>query len=189
MAAKKKKTQARKTGKKPKNKPQWPVNRDVLFRPNRHDYVRKVNRPDGCVFCFSAKEELSFDTLCIYKTKHSQILLNKYPYNSGHLLVLPTDHVGSILDLSPERYDDLHHTLRLAVQAIQDVYAPTGMNLGLNQGSSAGAGIPDHMHYHLVPRWNGDLNFFPLIAGTKAVIETLECSYQKFSDYFKKVQA
>ncbi len=164
----------------------WPLKRNVFFRPGRMKYVRKLVHETGCVFCNSANKPMSFDSLCVFKSKHSQIILNKYPYNNGHLLVLPLPHLGNILDLSPERFEDLHQTLRLAMEAIQNVYAPTGFNMGLNHGASAGAGIPDHIHYHLVPRWGGDLNFFPLIADAKIVVETLESSYQKFSAYFSK---
>ena len=171
-----------------KNKPSdWPLKRNIFFRPNRLKYVRKLIKDEGCVFCKSANEKkLSFKTLCVYKTKHSQIVLNKYPYNNGHLLVLPLSHIGNILELSPERFADLHETLRVAMKAIQDLYDPAGFNVGLNHGKAAGAGIPEHIHYHVVPRWNSDLNFFPLIAETKLVIETIEQSYEKFQSYFEK---
>ena len=79
-------------------------------------------------------------------------------------------------------------TLRLAIQAVQAVYAPNGMNIGMNHGASGGAGIPEHLHYHVVPRWNGDLNFFPLIANTKLVLETLEQTYGKFTEYFETIK-
>lgn len=170
-----------------KKKPDWPLKRRVLFRPNRLKYVRQLIKNEGCVFCRSALSPLSYETLCVYKTQHSQIVLNKYPYNNGHLLVLPLEHVGQLLDLSPERYDDLHRCLRLAVQAIQKVYNPSGFNIGLNHGAAAGAGLPDHLHYHVVPRWSGDLNFFPLIAETKLVVEDVEDTYQRLSDYFREV--
>ncbi len=178
----------KKTIKKENKKDIWPNKRNVFFRPERMKYVRKLVKSDVCVFCSSAKQKASLETLCIYKSKYTQIVLNKYPYNNGHLLVLPLEHVGQILDLSPERFEDLHKTLRLAVQAIQCVYQPNGFNIGMNHGSTGGAGIPDHLHYHIVPRWNGDLNFFPLIAETKVVIESLEQSYDKFSAYFKNIK-
>ena len=149
-------------------------------------YVRKLVKQEGCVFCKAANEEASVETLCLFKTTHSQIVLNKYPYNNGHLLILPLQHGGKLLELSPEQFDDLHATLRLAMEAIENVYQPQGFNVGMNHGLSGGAGIPDHLHYHIVPRWGGDLNFFPLIANTKLVIETVETSYQKFSSYFRE---
>ena len=179
----KKKTQAKK--KSSVYAEDWPSKRNIFYRPGRMKYVRKLVKTEACVFCRSAKEEISASTLCVYKTKHSQVLLNKYPYNNGHLLILPLAHIGDLLDLSPEGFDDLHRVIRLAVQAIKAVYQPGGYNIGLNNGVAAGAGIPEHLHYHLIPRWRGDLNFFPLIAETKVVIENLEDSYDKFLDYFK----
>ncbi len=170
------------------NEDVWPLERDLFFRPGRMKYVRKLVKPKGCVFCTSAKKTENIKTLCIYKSKTSQIVLNKYPYNNGHLLVLPLRHVGDILDLSQDEYLDLHQTLKLAVQAIQDVYSPHGLNIGMNHGATGGAGIPDHLHYHIVPRWNSDLNFFPLIAETKLVVETVETSYKNFINYFLKLK-
>jgi ATP adenylyltransferase len=164
----------------------WPTKRNVFFRPNRLKYVRKMVKEEGCVFCRSASEPMSLETLCIYKSKYSQIVLNKYPYNNGHLLILPLEHNGNFLGLAEEQYQDLQSTLRLAVEAVQTVYSPHGFNMGMNHGATGGAGIPDHLHYHIVPRWNGDLNFFPLVANTKLVVETLETSYEKFSTYFKE---
>ena len=166
----------------------WPLERDLFFRPGRMKYVRKLIKPKGCVFCTSAKNTENVETLCIYKGKTTQIVLNKYPYNNGHLLVLPLRHVGDILDLSQQEYTDLHQTLKLAIQAIQDVYSPQGLNIGMNHGAAGGAGIPDHLHYHIVPRWNSDLNFFPLIAETKLIIETVETSYKNFTNYFSRLK-
>lgn len=186
MAKAKKKTSL----KKKKNKSvesHWPQKRNVFFRPERMKYVRKqLENTQGCVFCTSAAQEISIETLCVYKSKHSQIVLNKYPYNNGHLLVLPLQHGGDLLSLSEEVFIDLNNTLRVAAQAIQDVYAPAGFNVGMNHGMAGGAGIPEHLHFHLVPRWKGDLNFFPLIAETKVVVESLEQSYEKLFDYFSK---
>lgn len=165
----------------------WPIERDVFFRPGRMKYVRKLIKPSGCVFCISAENKQSFETLCVYKTQFSQVLLNKFPYNNGHLLVLPLRHTGDLLSLSDNEYNDLQKTVRLSVQVIKNIYNPQGFNLGLNHGASGGAGIPDHLHYHIVPRWNGDLNFFPLIAETKLVIEDLRQSYKKFKKEFQEI--
>ena len=164
----------------------WPVERNVFFRPARLKYVRKLVKPKGCVFCQSAQAEMSVKTLCVYKTKYSQVVVNKFPYNSGHLLVLPLNHGGHLLELSDEQFFDLNETVRKSVRALQDLYSPQGFNIGLNHGATGGAGIPDHLHYHIVPRWNGDLNFFPLIADTKLVIETAEQTYKKLKTYFNK---
>jgi len=163
----------------------WPLERDIFYRPSRMKYVRKLIKTEGCVFCTAAEKSPSFESLCVFKSKHSQIVLNKYPYNSGHLLVLPLRHCGEFLNLSSEEHQDLHATLKLAIEAVTEVYQPTGFNLGMNHGATGGAGIPDHLHYHIVPRWNGDLNFFPLIAETKLVIEDVEHSYEKFQKFFR----
>ncbi len=156
----------------------------VLFRPDRYQYVRDKKKSSSCVFCEAARQDLHFETLCVYKSTHSMILLNKFPYNSGHILIVPQSHQGHLLSLPEVEYQDLHQMLKLALAATESIYSPSAVNIGLNQGRAAGAGLPDHLHYHLIPRWEGDLNFFPLIAETKAVVETLEQTYKKFRDYF-----
>lgn len=164
----------------------WPLERDVMFRPDRLKYVRKLIKTEGCVFCKAAKSEApDFDTLCVHKTEHSILILNKFPYNPGHLLVLPKIHQGDLVSLSSVAYQDLHELLREAIKALQQVYQPGGINVGLNMGAVAGAGIPDHLHYHAIPRWSGDLNFFPLIAETKTVVESLETTFDRLVAYFK----
>lgn len=165
----------------------WPIERDVLFRPDRFKYVRKLVKPKGCVFCEAHRMGVKWESLCLYKSQHSMVLLNKFPYNSGHLLVIPQNHKGDLTDLTSQESRDLHETLRIAVKALQKVYQPGGINVGLNQGAVAGAGIPEHLHYHIIPRWAGDLNFFPLVAETKTVIESLEMTYDRLILYFKKI--
>ncbi len=165
----------------------WPLERNVLFRPERFKYVRKILEPSACVFCLAAESEKTLKTLCVYKTEFSMVVLNKYPYNSGHLLVLPLKHQGDLSDLNDKAYLDLMLTLRRATKAVTEIYLPAGFNLGMNHGKVSGAGIPDHLHFHIVPRWAGDLNFFPLIAETKVVIENLEQSFEKYLNYFSKL--
>jgi ATP adenylyltransferase len=156
----------------------------VLFRPDRFQYVSRKNKIIGCVFCQAAQVRPQFDTLCVYKSEHSMIILNKFPYNSGHLLVVPIAHKGHLLKLDEVEFNDLHITLKKAIGATEKLYKPDALNVGLNHGRAAGAGIPDHLHYHLIPRWEGDLNFFPLIAETKAVVESLDQTFKKMKDYF-----
>lgn len=162
----------------------WPVERDVLFRPDRMKYVRKIIKPTGCVFCESWKSGPSFESLCLYKGEHSMVVLNKFPYNSGHLLIVPRRHVGALELMTDAEYVETQVLLRHAVKALEAVYAPGGVNVGLNLGAAAGAGIPEHVHTHIVPRWAGDLNFYPLIANTKVVVESLEQTYSRLSEYF-----
>ncbi|MCE2974361.1 MAG: HIT domain-containing protein, partial [Sediminibacterium sp.] len=127
----------------------WPLERDVLFRPDRFKYVRKVIEPQGCVFCAAAVSDPSVESLCFHQTKHSMMMLNKFPYNSGHILILPRRHVGDLTLLSDEEYFDLQSLVRAGFHLLNQVYRPGGLNFGLNHGAVAGAGIPDHLHYHL----------------------------------------
>ncbi|MBX2993973.1 MAG: HIT domain-containing protein [Bdellovibrionaceae bacterium] len=160
------------------------MERDVLFRPDRLKYVRKLVREEGCVFCKAASKPVGFESLCVYKTKHSMVVLNKFPYNSGHVLILPRRHCGDLLELSSEEWADLSELIRTAMLVVKTAYQPGGFNAGLNHGAVAGAGIPQHLHFHLIPRWSGDLNFFPLIAETKVVIENLETSFERLFSGF-----
>jgi len=162
----------------------WPQEREIIERPERYKYVRKIVKPDGCVFCAIEKETESFETLCLYKSKEAMVVLNKYPYNSGHLLVLPSRHCGDVTELSSSEYTDLNNLLLKAITAVKKEYDCAGLNIGMNHGKVAGAGIPDHLHWHIVPRWLGDTNFFPLIAETKVLPETLEQTYNKLRPYF-----
>jgi ATP adenylyltransferase len=162
----------------------WPLERDVLFRPDRLKYVRKLVTPEGCVFCTAANNPKSVETLCLYKSEHSMVVLNKYPYNSGHVLILPRRHIGNLLELTQDEFSNLHETLKLCMQGLNEKYRPEGMNLGLNHGKVAGAGLPEHLHYHIVPRWSGDLNFFPLIADTKVVVENIDATYNRLAEFF-----
>lgn len=166
----------------------WPMERDVLFRPDRLKYVRKLVKPEGCVFCTASQEAMSLETLCVYKSEHSMVVLNKYPYNSGHVLVLPLRHCGDLLQLSDAEFMDLQNSIKLVMRALNDLYQPGGINVGLNHGAVAGAGIPEHLHYHVIPRWAGDLNFFPLIAETKVLVESLEQTYDKLWSRLNKYE-
>lgn len=157
----------------------------ILFRPDRWKYIKRSEEEKECVFCKAARVENSFDTLTVFKTDYSMVVLNKYPYNTGHVLVIPRRHEGDFTKLTHAEFEDLHQTLRLAVQAVKEVYESHGINVGLNLDKAAGAGIPDHMHYHVVPRFRGDMNFFPLIAETKVVPEALDETYRKMKEYFQ----
>lgn len=200
MASKKKKTSKKKTGKKSstaKSKKKntsylkldenvWPIERLVMERPDRLQYVRKVIKPVGCVFCHAAAVSAPHsESLLLYKSEHSMIVMNKYPYNNGHLLILPLRHCGDLLELSDVEFQDLNETLRKAMAALRTTYQPPGFNIGVNHGTVAGAGIPDHLHYHLIPRWSGDTNFYPLIAQTKVIVESLEQTFERLLAYFR----
>lgn len=167
----------------------WPQERDFITRPDRLKYVRRLKNEDVCVFCKSGEvdeSQFSTENLMVYKTKHSQMLLNKYPYNTGHVIVAPIAHGGSMFDLSEEVYIDLMKTVRFAGEVLTKAYGVQGLNIGVNHGKVAGAGIPEHLHWHVVPRWYGDTNFFPVICETKVFPETLEQTWHKITAVIKK---
>jgi len=166
----------------------WPAERDVLFRPDRLKYVRKLIKPKGCVFCNSQKAEVGLESLLLFKSELSMVVMNKFPYNPGHVLVLPQRHCGDLLQLSDKEYLDLNQTFRSAFKAVTDAFSPSGINSGLNHGAVAGAGIPEHLHFHIIPRWSGDLNFFPLIAETKAIPTDLAASFETLRGQFLKLE-
>ena len=158
----------------------WPQERDFITRPDRLKYVRRLKNEEKCVFCASAEaKNFSVENLLVFKTKFSQILLNKFPYNTGHLIVAPLEHTGSMFELSSEAYHDLMKMVKFAGEVLIKAYGVQGLNIGVNHGKVAGAGIPDHLHWHVIPRWFGDTNFFPVIAETKVLPETIEQTWQK----------
>lgn len=189
MASKKKSPRISKPKKKKaaKRAARWPTERGVLFKPERLKYVRKMIQPEGCVFCTAREAGTSAESLLLYRGELAMVIMNKFPYNTGHLLVLPTRHTGDLLDLSDEEGNAIQSLVRKSVAILHEVYSPNGLNIGLNLGSASGAGIPEHLHYHLIPRWRGDTNFFPLVANTKVVVETLEQSFQRLIPYFSKI--
>jgi len=171
----------------PSSDQQWPKKTDVFFRPERLKYVRNKVKKKGCVFCDAAKERVSFESLCLYRDRHSMVVMNKYPYNTGHLLILPVRHEGRFTKLSPRELESIQGILQKSLAILEKEYAPAGLNVGLNLGAAAGAGIPKHLHYHVIPRWWGDTNFFPLVAETKVVVESLEQTYERLLPYFKRL--
>ncbi|RKY31885.1 MAG: HIT family hydrolase [Candidatus Omnitrophota bacterium] len=153
---------------------------DKLWAPWRIKYL-KTTLKKGCVFCRSLKSR-NQDTLLL-KTRYSFCLLNTFPYNNGHLLVLPRRHTADIADLKDEEALDLFRTLSKARKILDKVLRPEGYNLGINISKSAGAGITGHLHIHLVPRWHGDTNFMPVVFNTKVISQSLRGLKKKFKKY------
>lgn len=162
----------------------WPQERDFLERPARYRYVRKLLPDTGCVFCQAAKAEIGVESLVLARDEHTMVLMNKYPYNTGHLLIVPLSHTAKLWELDEVVTARMAWWLRESTRLLQDEFNCHGFNLGLNHGSVAGAGIPDHLHWHVIPRWAGDTNFFPLIAETKCLSETLEQTYNRLRPLF-----
>ena len=157
-----------------------------LWTPWRMPYLRGEDRPDtgGCVFC--TKVDANSDTpdrdereLVVARSTHVYVALNRYPYNNGHLLIIPYAHVGSLEDLPVEALTDLMLMTNAAMTALRATYRPHAFNVGANIGADAGAGIPDHVHLHVVPRWNADTNFMTVIGGTRTVPDLLHDTWQQ----------
>jgi ATP adenylyltransferase len=157
-----------------------------LWAPWRAELI-EAEKPEGCIFCrFMAEQgdEADRRNLILVRTAQSFAMLNRYPYNNGHLMVVPRRHGGDLSALTAEETADLNQLLERSVSAVARAYHPQGFNIGMNLGAVAGAGIADHLHYHLVPRWSGDTNFMPILADTKVMIEHLDTSYQKLHASF-----
>jgi ATP adenylyltransferase len=156
----------------------------------REDYVSNVAQShaadDGtCVFCVLAAEPVDEETGVIAKSELSFVVLNAFPYGSGHLLVLPRRHVSAIHELTDAEYEDYFLILRRSVKALEAAYGPDGMNIGMNLGQAAGAGIPKHLHGHVLPRWLGDTNFMTTIGETRVLPESLQSTWRKVHDSFE----
>ena len=160
-----------------------------LWAPWRMEYIQSEidNRTEGCIFCDFPNQENDTENLIAYRSKHCFVILNRFPYNNGHLMIVPYKHTNDVLQLSDEELLDLQLTLNKSVQVLRNIMNPHAMNIGMNLGRTAGAGIDEHVHYHIVPRWDGDTNFMPIIAGTKVVSESLQASFEKLSAGFDKL--
>jgi ATP adenylyltransferase len=162
------------------------VSLEQLWAGWRHHYVtgateaERQGRDGGCVFCAIADSgPPSQDNGVVHADPVCLVVLNAYPYASGHLLVLPRRHVGDLAELSEEESLALWRTAQRAVAAITRAYRPDGLNLGANLGRAAGAGIPDHLHLHVLPRWGGDTNFMTTVGGVRVLPEDLPSSWRK----------
>jgi ATP adenylyltransferase len=156
-----------------------------LWAPWRMEFIRS-EKPKGCIFCEFPSAPPSQDraNLVVHRSAHAFTCLNRYPYNSGHLMVIPRAHVAELGLLSAEVHADLQEELRRAVAVLKKVYAPEGMNVGMNLGKAAGAGIADHLHWHVVPRWVGDNNYMPVLADQRVVVEALDEAWTRLSAGF-----
>lgn len=133
----------------------------------------------GCIFCDALASDDDRRTLVLVRSAKAFLILNKYPYASGHVMVAFTRHVGALEETTPDELGELMSLIRTAVRALGRAYHPDGYNVGLNQGRSSGAGVPDHLHMHVVPRWGGDSNFMSVVAETRVLPESLDTTYDR----------
>jgi ATP adenylyltransferase len=155
-----------------------------LWAPWRIAYIAN-EKEDGCIFCNRQHEGGEQERLVLHQGKHTIVMLNKYPYNNGHLMVAPRRHVASLEDLKPEEINDLMLAIQRCCVLLKKVLSPQGFNIGANLGKAAGAGIEAHLHFHIVPRWEGDTNYMPVLADTRVISEHLEETYKRLSHVFK----
>jgi ATP adenylyltransferase len=153
---------------------------DQLWAPWRLAYVAAPQPPpdsDPCFICHGLAAGEDRAHLIAWRTPRSVVLLNRYPYNNGHLLIAPTAHKGRLDELDPEELLETMETLRRMIGVLDRLMQPDGYNIGLNLGRAAGAGLPGHLHWHVVPRWNGDTNFMPVLADAKVIVQSLDALY------------
>jgi len=157
-----------------------------LWAPWRMEYILSEEKHKSCLFCDVARENKDKKNLILHREKHCFVILNRYPYNSGHLMVVPYFHTPTFEGLSDEALCDFIRTVSKSVGILKSALKPDGFNLGLNFGKVAGAGIGQHMHIHIVPRWTGDTDSMPILSETRVIPEHLKKTYNKLSRFFKK---
>lgn len=158
-----------------------------IWAPWRMTYLQGESKETGCIFCDKFKDADARSSLVLSQTDRSVVMLNKYPYNSGHLLLAPKRHTNQLSVLLKEEYEDICECLRAAVDIVVEVLKPGGVNLGMNLGRSAGAGIEDHLHWHIVPRWDGDTNFMSVVGEARVISQHLLDCYDRLSPFFENL--
>ena len=155
----------------------------LLWAPWRIEYI-EGEKENYCIFCVKPKEEDDEKNLILYRGKYSFVIMNRYPYNSGHLMIVPYAHKKDFEELNDNEILDINRLLKISIKVLKNVMNPDAFNIGLNLGKQAGAGIDEHLHYHVVPRWSGDTNFMPVISNTRVVPEALNRTYKKLKEEF-----
>lgn len=153
---------------------------DYLWTPWRYRYIAQADKTDECVFCAAAREPADDRALLVvHRGAHCFVILNRFPYTSGHLMVVPRRHAATLEALDDETLVELIRLARAAEKCLRAVYSPEGLNLGMNIGQSAGAGIAGHVHLHVLPRWTGDTNFMTVTGETRVMPEELETTWER----------
>jgi ATP adenylyltransferase len=152
-----------------------------LWAPWRIEYLQRSPEA-GCILCQKPREDNDEANLILCRGQHSFVILNAFPYNPGHLMVAPYRHIADLQDFSDEEASELFDLIKKSLALLREVMRPVGFNIGVNMGKAAGAGIDRHLHAHIVPRWDGDTNFMPVLSDTKVVSEALSGTYRKLKD-------
>ena len=150
-----------------------------LWSPWRMEYIDKHNKEEGCVFCNAQSKSDSAENLIVHRGEHAYVILNRFPYTSGHLMVIPFAHKPNLEELDPETRAEMMELTSRCTTVLMNTYRPQGFNVGVNIGEAAGAGVLGHVHIHIVPRWNGDTNFMSSVGGTRVLPEALEDTWKR----------
>ena len=153
-----------------------------LFSPWRKAYIEGYEKEEGCIFCNALAKEDSPKNLIVHRGQRAIVVVNLYPYTNGHLMVAPMAHKPTLEDLDPETRAEMMELTSQAMAVLKKIYNPQAFNLGANIGKAAGAGVPDHVHLHIVPRWNGDTNFMSAVGETRVLPETIEETYKRIRE-------
>ncbi|MDI9615868.1 MAG: HIT domain-containing protein [Methanothrix sp.] len=157
---------------------------DVLWAPWRIDYILS-EKGKGCIFCEKPRENRDPENLILYRGRNHFVIMNAFPYNNGHMMVVPYRHTSTLSGWSGDELQEFMELADLCVSVLQRTMRPDGFNLGINMGEVAGAGIAEHIHLHIVPRWKGDTNFMPVLADTRVIPEHIRATYEKLLQNLK----
>lgn len=158
---------------------------EQLWAPWRLEYITG-EKVEGCIFCVFPQKTNDRDNRILHRGEHAFIIMNAFPYSNGHLLIVPYRHIGDFSEVSGEESLEMMQLAQMSIRVLKEAMNPDGFNVGINQGTAAGAGIADHIHMHIVPRWNGDTNFMPVFADVKVIPEALETTYDKLKVIFDR---
>lgn len=162
-----------------------------LWSPWRSKYIESFKEEQSnseCIFCAAIeKDVMDINNLVVRKSKNTFVIMNLYPYNNGHLMIVPKRHLGSLEQITTEESHELMDEILLAEKVLHKIYSPQGLNVGANLGRAGGAGIEDHIHFHIVPRWNGDTNFMPAIGEVKVISQDLVETKKKILSGYKEI--
>jgi ATP adenylyltransferase len=154
----------------------------TIYAPWRMTYI-KGSKPDGCIFC---RDSIRDGEFVLFDGKTAFVMMNRYPYISGHLMIIPYRHLGDLENLQPDERIEIFSLVDLSVRSLKDVMQPHGFNIGMNLGKAAGAGIDDHLHVHVIPRWSGDTNFMTTVGETRVIPEDLLSTRDQLLPCFRK---